>query len=81
LVTTAGHLPRATRCFAAQGLEVIPMGCSYMATKFEWSVLGFVPDAAAAVSFQAAAHEWVGLVVYWMRGHFRPQAAPALTPA
>jgi uncharacterized SAM-binding protein YcdF (DUF218 family) len=83
LVTDGLHLTRATRCFLAQGFEVIPAASSYQATKFNWSLLTFVPNAKAAVTFEAAAHEWVGMIVYWMQGYFRLQeSAPvAVEPA
>jgi uncharacterized SAM-binding protein YcdF (DUF218 family) len=66
LVTDATHLKRSVRCFQKQGLAVIPCGCRYRATEFQWSVFSFLPSAGAAKSNQAALHEWMGLTWYWL---------------
>jgi len=68
LVTNASHLLRSERCFRAQGVEVVPSGCRYRATEFEWSLPWFLPEPDAAKDVQAAAHEWVGLFWYWLHG-------------
>jgi len=68
LVTSASHLQRAERCFRAQGLDVVPSGCRYRATRFQWSLSWFLPDPGAAENVQAAAHEWLGLFWYWLHG-------------
>ncbi len=68
LVTTASHLQRAQRCFRAQGLDVVPSGCRYRATRFQWSLSWFLPNPGSAEDVQAAAHEWLGLFWYWLHG-------------
>jgi len=68
LVTDATHLVRATPCFRKQGLEVVPCGCQYRATKFEPSVSDFLPNPNAADHSQQACHEWLGTLWYWLRG-------------
>lgn len=68
LVTTAWHMPRAVRCFEAQGLDVIPSGCDYQTAKFNWSLLSFVPRAETTFTISAAFHEWLGLILYGASG-------------
>lgn len=68
LVTDATSMPRAERCFRAQGIEVFPSGCDYHATQFRWSVVQFLPTARGAKGTVLAAHEWLGLAWYWLRG-------------
>jgi uncharacterized SAM-binding protein YcdF (DUF218 family) len=67
LVTDAIHLLRAERCFAAQGFEVTPRGCRYRA-QMDWSIAAIIPSPKAAVAVAEAAHEWIGLLWYWIRG-------------
>jgi uncharacterized SAM-binding protein YcdF (DUF218 family) len=69
LVTSAAHIPRAVRCFEAEGIDAAPSGCDRQATQFVWSPLQVVPSIGAAGSVQAAYHEWMGLLVYWWRGY------------
>ena len=68
LVTEATHLPRSVACFRAQGLQVTPSGCRYQATSFDRLHLRFLPDAGAAYASQQAAHEWIGMLSYWLQG-------------
>jgi uncharacterized SAM-binding protein YcdF (DUF218 family) len=68
LVTDALHLRRAEACFHKQSMEVVPAGCNYRATHFGANVASFLPDADAMVGTSSAAHEWLGLAWYWLRG-------------
>lgn len=68
LVTDAMHLPRAAACFRAQGIEVVPAGCRYRSAGFQWGPLAFVPSSKSAVVVGEAAHEWLGLLWYWICG-------------
>jgi uncharacterized SAM-binding protein YcdF (DUF218 family) len=68
LVTDASPLVRAAGCFRKQGLEVVPCGCRYRATKFEISLAGILPNPSAARGCLRASHEWLGLAWYWLRG-------------
>jgi uncharacterized SAM-binding protein YcdF (DUF218 family) len=68
LVTDAIHMPRAVRCFRTQGLAVTPSPCHHRATEFHWSAVAFLPNPEAVGSFVEAAHEWLGLAWYWLRG-------------
>lgn len=74
LVTEALHMPRAARVFGAQGLDVVPVACNYLALRtpeFPWSLL---PGAAAAYGVHRGAHEWLGMAWYFLRGRFTPVA-------
>ena len=68
LVTEATHMPRSIACFRALGLQVTPSGCDYRATSFDALPVDFLPDARAACASQHAAHEWIGMLWYWLRG-------------
>ncbi len=68
LVTEAVHLERGLRCFRAQGIDVIPSGCRYRASRFPGPLLGFIPRAYAAQRNEEVFHEWLGLAWYWLRG-------------
>jgi uncharacterized SAM-binding protein YcdF (DUF218 family) len=66
LVTDAAHLRRARACFQKQGLDVIALGCRYRATNQAVGPGDFVPDSSAPVGVEEAAHEWLGLLWYWL---------------
>lgn len=68
LVTEAHHLRRSVMVFQAQGLDVVPAGCSYTGSDSPELPTGLLPDAGAALKVQRAAHEWFGLAWYWLRG-------------
>lgn len=68
LVTDAIHLPRAVRCFRKQGFQVVPSGCNYRATEFKYSTYQVLPAMAGISSSEGAAHEWIGLLWYWVAG-------------
>ena len=74
LVTRPTHLPRSVLVFRAQGIDVIPAGCGSQESRIEdedsWRQ--FVPSVHGALSFEAAAHEWVGMAWYWLNGYFDP---------
>jgi uncharacterized SAM-binding protein YcdF (DUF218 family) len=70
LVTDAMHLPRAARCFQAQGLQVIPSGVRYRAARFDAELNSFLPSPSAAVNNQRVLHEWLGMAWYWLNGRF-----------
>lgn len=69
LVTSAYHTPRAVGAYRKAGFEVraFPVG---------WRTHGwrevFKPAISAADNLRridVAAHEWIGLGIYWLRGH------------
>ncbi len=68
LVTDAVHMPRAVRCFRAQGLEVIPSGCQYRSAHVGGELDQFLPRLEAAKWIERACHEWQGILWYWLQG-------------
>ena len=67
LVTSAMHMPRSVACFQAQQLTVTPYPVDYQTTT------GAFPMSANAVAnlrvLDLAAHEWIGLLYYRLRGY------------
>jgi uncharacterized SAM-binding protein YcdF (DUF218 family) len=68
LVTDAAHMYRSVGCFRALGIDVTPAACNYQANARQWSVDEFLPTAPAARKTESAAHEWLGIVWYWLHG-------------
>lgn len=68
LVTDAAHLLRAERCFRKQGMEVVPWGCRYRTKGFSLGLKSFLPSPKGSAGLVDAAHEWLGLAWYWLRG-------------
>lgn len=69
LVTDAVHMPRAVRVFRAQGLKVVPSACNHRATEFRFNpATEILPSPVSAKMLLEAAHEWVGLIWYTLKG-------------
>ena len=68
LVTHATHLLRSELCFRKLGIEVVPRGAYYRATRFGGNVLDFLPRASSAVAIDEVVHEWLGIAWYWVKG-------------
>jgi len=78
LVTSAMHMPRSVRLFERQGLRVIPAPTDYQVTEADWSyftradpgiqALNLLPDAEALAATSRALKEYIGMVVYALRG-------------
>jgi uncharacterized SAM-binding protein YcdF (DUF218 family) len=68
LVTDASHMHRAVCCFRKQGFRVTASACHHLATQFPWSLAAWLPEPASASACVNAAHEWLGLAWYWLRG-------------
>lgn len=69
LVTSAAHMPRAVAVFRQAGIVVVPAATDIRVTDplFE-SVLDVLPDADALARTTDAMKEYLGLLVYRMRG-------------
>jgi uncharacterized SAM-binding protein YcdF (DUF218 family) len=67
LITEALHMPRAVRCFRAEGFVVVPSACQYRATHFDWTIGDFLPSPDGARGVQRAWHEWLGSIWYRLR--------------
>lgn len=69
LVTSATHMPRALAVFRKAGFHVAPAATDFRARPYlEGGVLALLPDAQALADSTVAIKEWVGLLVYRMRG-------------
>jgi uncharacterized SAM-binding protein YcdF (DUF218 family) len=68
LVTDAAHMFRSAGCFRELGVDVVPAACNYRATSRRWSAETFLPMSCEARKTEAAAHEWLGIAWYWLRG-------------
>jgi len=67
LITSAIHMPRAVACFRAAGFAVLPYPVDYQTRPHDLAR----PVAAAAQGLamtDAAAHEWLGLLIYRLSG-------------
>ena len=78
LVTSAQHMPRSVALFEKQGFTVIPAPTDYTITQDEWqrishpdlaaALLNLLPDPGSLAATTAALKEYLGLLVYWLRG-------------
>jgi uncharacterized SAM-binding protein YcdF (DUF218 family) len=67
LVTSAMHMPRAVACFRAAGWEVTPYPTNFRRGPHPFGLA--IPENLQDVDL--AAHEWVGLLYYRLRGYTR----------
>jgi uncharacterized SAM-binding protein YcdF (DUF218 family) len=67
LVTEAYHMLRAERCFRKEGLAVVPAACGYR-TYQRLALNGFLPGWEPIAWNEEVAHEFLGLIWYWIRG-------------
>jgi len=77
LVTSAMHMPRSMACFRAADWEVIPYPTDFRTGPTPWSydVLGNLTN------LDLAAHEWLGLLYYRLRGYTNDlYPAPVMIP-
>ena len=70
LVTHAFHMRRARLAFASAGFKVIPAPTAY-ATRFELTVLDFLPRASALDDSSLFFHEVFGIAWYYVRILFK----------
>ncbi|WP_121970050.1 YdcF family protein [Leptolyngbya sp. BC1307] len=77
LVTSAIHMPRAVAIFKKLGINVIPAPTDYLVptesygqaiATVEGRILSLLPEAEALSQFTRALKEYVGLVIYRLRG-------------
>jgi uncharacterized SAM-binding protein YcdF (DUF218 family) len=69
LVTSAWHMPRAVGAFRRAGFPVIPYPVGYTTPGLSndyWSIRSFT--SRGLVRADAAVHEWIGLIAYWLMG-------------
>ena len=69
LVTSALHMPRAVATFHSAGIDVIPSPTDYEAVEGNQAIiLGLLPDVDALEGTTRAIKEYIGYMVYWLRG-------------
>lgn len=78
LVTSAQHMPRSVALFEKLELEVIPAPTDYSVTQAQWEdlwapnlklqVLNFIPSVGNLSATTGAMKEYLGMLVYWLRG-------------
>lgn len=70
LVTSAYHMPRALAVFRRQGLQVTPVPCNYITSKFRGTERDPIhpPNHGELESFSLWMHEIVGSLVYRWKG-------------
>jgi len=68
LVTSAFHMRRALASFAAVGVAATPAPTDYHQPADEFGILDWLPDAAALRTTTMMLKEYIGLVVYRLRG-------------
>lgn len=71
IITSARHMRRAMGCFKAVGIDVTPYSVDRYASpnrRFTFDHL-FIPQAETLLKWEALFHEWVGMVVYTVRGY------------
>jgi uncharacterized SAM-binding protein YcdF (DUF218 family) len=73
LVTSASHVPRASRLFRKQGLQVIPYPCGYLVKELPWgkwdgNPFDLIPQAEALIRSTIAIDEMAGIALYWVMG-------------
>ncbi len=71
LVTSAYHMPRAVLCAQAAGVQVAPHPTDWRAAGGLLANLPSRNPVRAMEHFDAAAHEWVGLIYYRLAGRIR----------
>lgn len=78
LVTSALHMPRSVRLFERQGFTVIPAPADFLVSQADWAalthpdprqqVIQLFPDAEALYYTTLALKEYIGMVIYGLRG-------------
>lgn len=78
LVTSAMHMPRSVALFEKQGLQVIPAPTDYTVSEEQWKsittfnlqaqLIALIPSAGNLNLTTSALKEYVGMLVYWLRG-------------
>lgn len=67
LVTSAYHMPRAVRSFAAFGFTVVPAPTDYKVNRTGFTLQSFLPSLESFRESAIAVHEYLGLLYYRFR--------------
>lgn len=69
LVTSALHMPRAAAVFRKAGVTFTPVSIDSLGSSIEGrTIFAFLPNSKALDFSTQSIKEWIGLVVYWLRG-------------
>ena len=77
LVTSAMHMPRSLAIFKQQGIQAIAAPTDFLVTKGELDAIGktpksailhLLPDSKNLENFTIAMKEYIGMIVYRLRG-------------
>jgi len=69
LVTHAWHMPRAVQAFQSAGFQVVPAPTGYT-TRYETTLLTFIPRAEALVDSRWYFHEMIGMLWYQLKSKY-----------
>ncbi len=69
LITSAYHMPRATKCFEKQGLLVIPYPVDYRSGNEGFQLSYMIPSHISINQWNILLKEWVGYYVYQLLGY------------
>ncbi len=69
LVTSASHMRRGVGVFERQGLDVIAAPTDFVVVDKPFSPMRLMPDVEALRASSRAVKEYVGILVYWLRGY------------
>jgi uncharacterized SAM-binding protein YcdF (DUF218 family) len=79
LVTSAFHMPRSMGVFRAAGFDVEAYPVDWRTGGWSEAAMPFDKLSAGLARADVAAHEWIGLIAYWLRGKSR-QVFPGPLP-
>jgi uncharacterized SAM-binding protein YcdF (DUF218 family) len=73
VVTSAGHMWRSLALFRSLGVDAIPAATDYtISGPFPWSrIETWLPSAGSLEGTAASIKEYLGVLVYWLRGRIR----------
>ena len=70
LITSAFHTPRSMGCFRKVGLTVTPFPAHFIGKKVSWRASDWlIPNSDALDNWESIIKEWVGYVVYALKGY------------
>ena len=69
LITSAWHLPRASRCFQKVGLKFDPFGADHMTEDIISLDVYLLPSTTVINKWEFLLKEWVGFFGYWANGY------------
>ncbi|MEM6298214.1 MAG: YdcF family protein [Bacteroidota bacterium] len=69
LITSAFHMRRSEACFRKQGVVFDSFAADFLSKdRHRLSLVDFMPNADAMQDLEVVLKEWIGMVIYWLRG-------------